>query len=65
MVAAGYDPNGLPQFLEKLQSAGGGPFSTHPGQPERIKKTRAQIAKLGNFKGKTLQDRFEKNVVQK
>jgi beta-barrel assembly-enhancing protease len=63
MVAAGYDPNGLPQFLEKLQSAGGGPFSTHPGQPERIKKTRAQIAQLGSpNKGKTLKERFAKNV---
>lgn len=62
LVAAGYDPNGLPQFLEKLQSAGGGLFSTHPGKPERISKTRAIIAQLGNPQGKTLKDRFDKNV---
>jgi predicted Zn-dependent protease len=62
LVAAGYDPNGLPQFLEKLQSAGGGAFSTHPGKAERITKTRAIIAQLGNPQGKTLKERFLKNV---
>lgn len=62
LVAAGYDPNGLPQFLEKLQSRGGGLFSTHPGKPERISRARQQIAQLGNPKGKTLTERFEKNV---
>jgi beta-barrel assembly-enhancing protease len=62
MVAAGYDPNGLPQFLQKLQGASGGPFSTHPGKPERIAKARQQIAQLGNPKGKTLKERFEQNV---
>jgi beta-barrel assembly-enhancing protease len=62
MAAAGYDANGLPQFLSKLQSAGGGAFSTHPGKAERISKTRAIIAHLGNPKGKTLADRFAKNV---
>ncbi len=61
MVAAGYDPNGLPQFLDKLKGAGGG-FSTHPGKAERVAKTRAQIAQLGNPKGKTLKERFEQNV---
>jgi predicted Zn-dependent protease len=63
MVAAGYDPNGLPEFLQKLESGGGGLFSTHPGKPERISSARAQINKLGNpNKGKTLKARFEKNV---
>jgi predicted Zn-dependent protease len=62
LVAAGYDPNGLPQFLEKLESAGGGAFSTHPGKAERITKTRQQIAALGNPPGKTLKDRFDKNI---
>jgi predicted Zn-dependent protease len=61
MVAAGYDPNGLPQFLDKLQSAGGGAFSTHPGKAERITKTRQLIAQLGNPPGKTLKDRCDKN----
>jgi beta-barrel assembly-enhancing protease len=64
MAAAGYDPNGLPQFLQKLESAGGGPFSTHPGKPQRISKANAQIAQLGNpNQGKTLKERFAKNVV--
>ena len=62
MVAAGYDPNGLPQFLQKLQSAGGGAFSTHPGKAERITKTQAIIVQLGNPQGKTLKDRFDKNA---
>jgi predicted Zn-dependent protease len=65
LVAAGYDPNGLPQFLQKLESGGGGAFSTHPGKAERISRARNQIAQLGNPKGKTLQDRFRKNVVVK
>jgi predicted Zn-dependent protease len=62
LVAAGYDPNGLPQFLDKLQSAGGGAFSTHPGKAERITKTRQLTAQLGNPQGKTLKERFDKNV---
>jgi predicted Zn-dependent protease len=62
LVSAGYDPNGLPQFLQKLESGGGGAFSTHPGKGERISRARAQIAKLGNPQGKTLKERFAKNV---
>jgi predicted Zn-dependent protease len=62
MIAAGYDPSGLPQFLDKLQSAGGGAFSTHPGKAERITKTRQLIAQLGNPGGKTLKERFDQNV---
>jgi predicted Zn-dependent protease len=62
MVAAGYDPHAFPQFLQKLQSAGGGLFSTHPGKPERIAKTNQQIASLGNPGGKTLEARFKKNL---
>lgn len=62
LVAAGYDPNGLPEFLQKLESGGGGPFSTHPGKPERISRAKAQIAALGGARGKTLKERFEKNV---
>lgn len=61
VVAAGYDPNGLARFLGRLQSRGGA-FSTHPGSAERVKRVQQQIAQLGNPKGKTLKERFEKNV---
>lgn len=63
VVAAGYDPEGLVRFLEKLESAGGDLMSTHPGKADRIAKARAQIAKLGNPQGKTLKERFARNVV--
>lgn len=61
-AAAGYDPNGLVRFLERLESSGGGGLSTHPGKAQRISNARNEIAKLGNPKGKTLKERFEKNV---
>lgn len=62
MVAAGYDPNGLPEFLQKLESGGGGPFSTHPGKPQRISRARALIAQLGNPEGQRLEERFQASV---
>lgn len=62
LVAASYDPNGLVRFLQRLEDAGGDLMSTHPGKSERVSSARAQIAKLGNPKGKTLKERFEKNV---
>jgi beta-barrel assembly-enhancing protease len=61
-VAAGYDPNGLIRFLERMGNTPGDVMSTHPGSAERLSSARAQIAKLGNPKGKTLKERFEKNV---
>ena len=64
VVAAGYVPNGLVRFLQRLEDAGGDLMSTHPGKAERVSSARAQIAKLGNPKGKTLKARFQKNVNQ-
>jgi predicted Zn-dependent protease len=45
----GYDPNGLPDFLRKLdkeQTGGGraGMFTTHPGMGERENEARSVIA---------------------
>jgi predicted Zn-dependent protease len=65
LVAAGYDPNGLVRFLQKLQSSGGDLMSTHPGKAQRISSAQAEIARLGNPQGKTLKERFAKNVVLK
>lgn len=65
LVAAGYDPYGLVRFLQRLESSGGDPMSTHPGKAERIAKAQAQIARLGVKGGKTMKERFEKNVVLK
>jgi predicted Zn-dependent protease len=65
VVAAGYDPNGLVRFLERMGTSRGDLMSTHPGSAERLSSARSQIASLGNPKGKTLQDRFQKNVVLK
>jgi predicted Zn-dependent protease len=65
LVAAGYDPNGLVRFLQKLESSGGDLMSTHPGKAQRIASAQAEIARVGSPKGKTLKDRFAKNVVLK
>jgi predicted Zn-dependent protease len=65
LIAAGYDPNGLVRFLEKLQKVTGkGDFSnvmtSHPGTAERIKRVKQQIgAQQG---GVTLNDRYAKWV---
>jgi predicted Zn-dependent protease len=60
--AAGYDPNGLVRFLERMGTTRSDLMSTHPGSAERLSSAKAQIAKLGNKQGKTLKDRFAKNV---
>jgi predicted Zn-dependent protease len=65
LVAAGYDPNGLVRFLQRLESSGGDPMSTHPGKAERVAKAQAQIARLGTQSGRTMKARFAKNVVLK
>ena len=62
VIAAGYDPNGLVRFLQRLQDSGGDLMSTHPGKAERVSAAQAQIAAAGNPKGKTLKERFVKNV---
>lgn len=68
MIAAGYDPNGLLNFLKRMDAAngaadnGGGLMSTHPGTHERIGKVAAQIASSGYKGGATLKDRFTTTV---
>jgi predicted Zn-dependent protease len=64
-AAAGYDPNGLVRFLERMGTTRGDLMSTHPGTAERLSSARSQIARLGNPNGKTLKDRFQKNVILK
>ncbi|MEN9204051.1 MAG: M48 family metallopeptidase [Thermostichus sp. DG_1_6_bins_120] len=46
---AGFDPQGMPQFLAKLQSRGSLPdfLRTHPPVPERIARLNQQIAQHG------------------
>jgi predicted Zn-dependent protease len=61
LVAAGYDPNGLTRFLQRLQTAKGGsakPFSTHPGTAERISRVTSAIH--GRNTGATNAARFAK-----
>jgi predicted Zn-dependent protease len=66
VAAAGYDPNGLVRFLQRLESSGGGTLmSTHPGKTQRIAAAQAEISRLGNPQGKTLKDRFSRNVILK
>jgi predicted Zn-dependent protease len=59
LIAAGYDPMGLPRFLGRMKSVNGGhgkPFGTHPGTVDRIERTTSQI---GSGKtGATNHDRF-------
>ncbi len=65
---AGYDPAGLPNFLNKLASATdkkGGWYSTHPPLNERIGRLNQQVADLkvnGGIRGVQQPDRFFKNV---
>ena len=62
-AAAGYDPNGLTRFLQRIrakQNAGGANlFATHPGLDDRITKVTNQISAAGTGgHGATLPDRF-------
>jgi predicted Zn-dependent protease len=65
---AGYDPAGLPTFLNKLASATekrGGWYSTHPPLNERIGRLNRQVADLkvnGGVRGVLQADRFHQNV---
>jgi predicted Zn-dependent protease len=66
LQASGYDPTGLPRFLQRLQQAqrgrGSKVFATHPGTADRISRTTAQI---GSAKaGATNRDRFARNTSQ-
>ena len=62
VAAAGYDPNGLLHFLQRIasqQQSGQQVFSTHPGMNDRVKRIQSQIASAGTGgKGATLKDRF-------
>jgi predicted Zn-dependent protease len=66
VTAAGYDPNGLLRFLQRLNQekgkGGSDLFSTHPGLGERIQRVRSQIAQGKVRPGATLKERFEANV---
>jgi predicted Zn-dependent protease len=53
MYAAGYDPNGMVTFFERIQAkekhksgAVGKAFSTHPQTPDRIERAQKEIAQL-------------------
>jgi len=60
LIEAGYDPQGLVNYLKRIQPeiAGGGIMGTHPGISERIAKLEARISKNGNPGGATLASRF-------
>ncbi len=61
LVSAGFDPEGMPDFFERLarnsrmQSGSGVPefLRTHPVETRRIAETRARIAKLGKKIGRS------------
>ncbi len=63
LIVAGYDPNGLVRFLQRMQakstSAGSAKplMSTHPGTGDRITSIQKQIAAT-NAGGVTLKERF-------
>ena len=64
-AAAGYDPDGLLNFLTRIrnqQKAGNtSMFSTHPGMDDRIKRIRDQIsAARTGWHGATLRERFQR-----
>jgi len=59
LIKSGYEPRGLPRFLERMQKQGsrsGKVFGTHPGTADRISRTTSQI---GTAKaGATNRERF-------
>lgn len=62
--AAGYDPNGLLHFLQRIrqkqQSGVPNLLSTHPGLDERIRRISNQISAAGTGgRGATLKERFD------
>lgn len=66
-AAAGYDPRGLRDFLERLalQSSTGGWFTTHPpatSRVERIRRTLAEDESLAGIGGAVNAERFQAAV---
>jgi predicted Zn-dependent protease len=67
VIAAGYDPNGYHNFLQRMAVASGtggkgSVMSTHPGLSDRVNRVAAKIKEKGNPTGAKLADRFKKNV---
>ncbi len=68
MAFAGYDPEGLIAFLERLgarstQASGGWLGGTHPGIPKRVAEARAYLnTTLGGVGGQVLANRFTTNT---
>ncbi len=67
LPAAGYDPQGLVTFFEKLQrsgGSGGGFLSSHPATSERIENTQRLIDELPPQSGLRLRDRGKLEIIQ-
>jgi len=66
VAAAGYDPNGLLHFLQRIrdqQKQGFKLMSTHPDTDDRVQRISNQISSSGTGgHGATLKERFEKSV---
>lgn len=65
LVAAGYDPKGYHNFIQRMaaaSSSGGDLMSTHPGLGDRANRVAGKINQKGNPGGATLADRFRKNI---
>jgi len=60
VAEAGYDPDGLARFLERItRGQNGGLFSTHPPTGQRIAQIRQRVAALaGSNSGQRLEARF-------
>jgi predicted Zn-dependent protease len=64
-AAAGYDPNGLVRFLQRMQTeqgSGANVLSTHPGLAERVQSVSSQIQRENLGRGVTNQERFASYV---
>jgi predicted Zn-dependent protease len=68
LPAAGYDPNGLVSFFEKIRQEGARDaptfLSSHPTTEERIAETRAAIAQLPPSPGLEVADRGKLEIIQ-
>lgn len=66
MHEAGYDPRGMIELMEVLQSLGSSRqpefFSTHPNPEHRIERLQNQLAELGSTGGELGRERFQSHV---